>query len=76
MHISAGNYVMDQGNPRKPQLRDSLMKGLCDVIVSNGVPFLEMRSVGPHSMSGREKEGKKEGMGGMYLALSDKCDFS
>ena len=33
------------------------------VIVSNGVPFLQMRSVGWHSTSGREKEGNKEGMG-------------
>ena len=30
------------------------------VIASNGVPFLQMRSVGSHSISGREKEGKQE----------------
>jgi hypothetical protein len=30
------------------------------VITSNGVPFLQMRSIGSHSTSGREKEGKKE----------------
>ena len=29
------------------------MKELCDQ--SNGVPLLQMRSVGPHSTSGREK---------------------
>jgi hypothetical protein len=40
------------------------MKGLCDVIASNGVPFLQMRSVGSHSTSGREKEGKEERTGG------------
>ena len=28
------------------------------VIASNGVPYFQMRSVGSHSMSGREKEGK------------------
>ena len=32
------------------------------VIASNGVPFLQMRSVGSHSKSGREKEGNNEGM--------------
>ena len=34
------------------------------VITSNGVPFLQMRSVGSHSTSGREKEGIKERMRG------------
>ena len=33
------------------------------VIASNGVPFLQMRAVGSHSTSGREKEGIKERMG-------------
>ena len=31
-----------------------------EVIASNGVPFLQMRSVGLHSTSGRETEGIKE----------------
>ena len=35
------------------------------VIASNGVPFLQMRSVGSHSTSGNEKEGNKEGTGGI-----------
>ena len=30
------------------------------VIASNGIPFLQIRSVGSHSMTGREKEGNKE----------------
>ena len=30
------------------------------VIASNGVPFLQMRPVGSHSTSGREKEGNKD----------------
>ena len=34
------------------------------VIASNGVPFLQMRSVGSHSTSGREKEGIKDRTGG------------
>ena len=32
------------------------------VITSNGVPFLQMRSVGSHATSGREKEGNGERM--------------
>ena len=39
------------------------MKALRPVVVSNGVPFLQMRYVGSHSTSGREKEGIKERMG-------------
>ena len=38
------------------------------VIASNGVPFLQMRSV--HSTSGKEKEGRKEGNDGVFLQLS------
>ena len=33
------------------------------VIVSNGVPYLQMRSVGSHTTSGREKEGKRKEKG-------------
>ena len=33
------------------------------VIASNGVPFLQLRSVESHSDSGREMEGKKERAG-------------
>jgi hypothetical protein len=39
------------------------MKAVRPVITSNGVPYLQMRSVGSHSTSGREKEGKKEWTG-------------
>ena len=35
------------------------MKGLRPVIASNGVHFLQMRAVGSHSTSGREKERMK-----------------
>ena len=53
---------MAEENTRKPQLGDRL-KAVRPVIASNGVPFLQMRSVGSHSMSGREKEGNKERTG-------------
>ena len=33
------------------------------VIASNGVSYLQMRSVGSHNTSGREKEGNKERTG-------------
>ena len=47
--------------PGKPQLGDRLMKGLCDQSLPQmGAPFLQMRSVGSHYSSGREKKGKKE----------------
>ena len=36
------------------------MKGVRPVIASNGVPFLQMRSVESHSTSGREEEGRDE----------------
>ena len=44
---------------RKTSARRLLMKAVQPVIASNGVPFLQMRLVALHSMSGREKEGKK-----------------
>ena len=39
------------------------MKAVRPVIAANGVPYLQMRSIGSHSTSGREKEGKKERTG-------------
>ena len=36
-----------------------MMKILRPIIASNEVPYLQMTSVGSHSTSGREKEGKK-----------------
>ena len=61
VHRSPGIYFTAEENPIKPQLGDRLMKG--PVIASNGVPFLQMRSVGSYRTSGREKEGKKETTG-------------
>ena len=40
------------------ELGDRLMKAMRPAIASNGVPCLQMRSVGSHSSSGLEKEGK------------------
>ena len=48
------------------------MKSVQPVIASNGVPFLQMRSVGSHSTSGREEEGNKEGI----YKLHDRSFFS
>ena len=43
---------------RKTSVRRLLMKAVRSVISSNGVPYLQMRSVGLHSTLGSEKEGK------------------
>ena len=64
VHRSPGICLTAEENSRKPQLGGRLMKGdVRPVIASNGVPFLQMSSVGSHSTSGREKEGKKERAG-------------
>ena len=61
VHRSPGICLTAEENPRKPQLGDRLMKGLCgQVIASNEVPFLKIRSVGSHNTSRREKEGIKD----------------
>jgi hypothetical protein len=44
------------------------MKAVRRVIASKGVPYLQMRLVGSHSMSGREKEGNKERTGPYMLS--------
>ena len=62
-HRSPGICLMAEKNPRKPQLEDRLIKGLCDQSSPQMGSLSTMRSVGSHSTSGRGKEGKKEGMG-------------
>ena len=59
-HRSPGIHFTPEGNPRNPLLGDHLMKAVLLFIASNGVPYLQIRSVGLHIMSGREKKGKKE----------------
>ena len=46
--------------PQKTSARRPSMKAVRPVIASNEVLHLQMRSVGSHSTSGIEKEGKKE----------------
>jgi hypothetical protein len=38
------------------------MKAVQPVITSNGVPYLQMRLIGSHSMSGMEKVGELDGI--------------
>ena len=45
---------------KTPDRRPSDEGAVRPVIASNGVPFLQMRSVGSHSSSDREREGKKD----------------
>ena len=53
-----------RGKPQKTSARRPSDEGaMRPVIASNGVPYLQMRSVGSHSTSGREKEGIKERTG-------------
>ena len=59
VHRSPGISLKAEENPGKSQLRDNLIKAVLPVINSNGVPYLQMRSVGSHSTSGREKKGKE-----------------
>ena len=68
-----GNNKMIQGpvhrftaeeNTGKSQLGDLLMKAVRPAIASNGgVPYHQMTSVGSHSTSGMEKDGKKNRIG-------------
>ena len=53
-----------RGKPQKTSARRPSDEGAVrPVIASNGSPFLQMRSVGSHSTSRREKEGIKERTG-------------
>ena len=66
VHRSPGICLTTDENPRKPQLGDRLMMGLCDQSSPQmGVPFLQMRSVGSHSTSGREE--RRKGQGGSAI---------
>ena len=55
---SHGICLTIEENPGKLQLGDSDVGAVRPVIASNGVPYLQMSSVGLHSSSGREKEGR------------------
>ena len=64
MILGAVHLPYSRGKPQKTSARRSSDEGaLRPVIPSNGVPFLQLRSVGSHSTSGREKEEKKDRMG-------------
>ena len=52
------NYNNEWSYSGKLQLGDRLIKGARPVIISNAISCLQMKSVGSHSTSGREKEGK------------------
>ena len=52
---------MDEENLGKLQPRDRLTKAVRPVIASNGIRYLKMTTIGPYSMSRREKKEIKEG---------------
>ena len=74
VHISPGIWLTAEETPRKPQIGDRLTKVVRPVIASNAVAYLQMRSVGSYSTSGREYEGKKERTGEDKLQPSDSGD--
>jgi hypothetical protein len=64
VHRSPGIFLTAEGNSKKTSARRPTYDGVVrPVIASNGVPFLQIMSVRSHSMTGREKEGKKALMG-------------
>ena len=64
VYRSPGICLTAEEKPRKPQLGNRLMKGLYNQSSPKlGYLFLQMRSVGSQTMSGREKEGSKERTG-------------
>ena len=65
VHRSPGICLIAEQNPRKSELGDRLMKGLCDLSSPQmRIPYFLMKSVGSHCTSGRKKEGKRK-MAGM-----------
>ena len=52
------------------------MKGVRRVIASNGVPYPQMRSIGSHSTSGREKHANKERTGIYFILFSPFLPYS
>jgi hypothetical protein len=62
VHRSSGIYFMVEENSGKCQLGDCLTKAVRPFIVSNGIPYLEITSIGSHSRPGRENKRKGYGM--------------
>ena len=54
VHRSPDIYITAEENPEKNSATSQSMKVVRPVIASNGVPYLQVKSVGSHSISGRE----------------------
>ena len=62
------------GKPRKTSARRPSDEGAVRIVIaSNGVPFLQIRSVGSQRTSRREEEGKKERTGTLAFTNLHKC---
>ena len=72
VHRSPGIYLAAEKHPGKPQLEDRRWR-LRSVIASNGVPFLQLRSVGSYSKPGRENESVDLMGGRCVLFLAHMC---
>ena len=66
VHRSPGIYLTTEENSGKPQLGDSLRKAMRSVIVSNGVPYLQMKWLDPTAHQGRRR---KDGIIGFIIYL-------
>ena len=64
---SPGIYLVAEKTPRKPHLGDRVMNIMRPVIVSNGVSYLQIASVGSPSMSWR-REGRRKELLSWFLA--------
>ena len=54
VHRSPGIYFTVEENPGKPKIGDHIMKAVLPFITLNGVPYLQMKSIGSHNTSWRE----------------------
>ena len=57
---TCGIFLMAEETRGTSARRPSDEGSLRSVIASNGLPYLQLKSVGSHNTSGKEKEGKKE----------------
>ena len=61
MHRTPEIFFMTEKNTGNPQLEERLMKAAKPVIASNGITYLKIRLVEPHSTQGGRKIERKKG---------------
>ena len=63
VHKSSDIYLISEENPQTSARRPTILKAVRSFIASDGIPYLQMRSVGSQSTSEREKEEMEERIG-------------